>query len=53
MNTIGIVSAAIALVPAPKEQVWREGTCACAAAAGAFYAWKTLKQLKVGGAPLK
>ena len=29
MNTIGIAAAAaIALVPAPKEQVWREGTCA-------------------------
>ena len=30
MNAIGIVAAAIALVPAPKEQVWREGTCAFA-----------------------
>ena len=29
MNAIGIAAAAaIALVPAPKEQVWREGTCA-------------------------
>ncbi len=30
MNAIGIVAAAIALVPAPKEQVWRDGTCAYA-----------------------
>ena len=26
MNAIGIVAVAIALVPVPKEQVWREGT---------------------------
>ena len=32
MNTIGMAAVVIALVPAPKEQVWREGTCAFAEA---------------------
>ena len=32
MNLLGVVAAALALVPAPKEQVWREGTCAFAEA---------------------
>ena len=27
-NILGIAAMALALVPAPKEQVWREGTCA-------------------------
>jgi len=27
MNLLGIAIAAIALVPAPREQVWRDGTC--------------------------
>ena len=35
MNAIGIVAAAIALVPAPEEQVRREGTCAYVEAGGA------------------
>ena len=30
MDIFGIVAAAIALVPAPREQAWREGTCAFA-----------------------
>ena len=27
MNALGLLVAAVALVPAPREQVWREGTC--------------------------
>ncbi len=27
MNLFGIAAAAVALVPAPREQVWRDGTC--------------------------
>ena len=84
MQMLGMLAVALALVPAPKEQVWREGTCAYVEAdvryvrdatlppegyrleittggvtvtsaddAGAFYARKTLKQLKAGGAPLE
>ena len=76
-NILGIAATALALVPAPKEQVWREGTCAYVEAdvryvrdaalppegyrldittggvtvasaddAGAFYARKTLGQLR-------
>ena len=30
MHVLGIALAAIALVPAPKELTWREGTCSCA-----------------------
>ena len=30
MNVIGIMIATVALVPAPREQVWREGACAFA-----------------------
>ena len=27
MHTIGLLAATVALVPAPREQVWRAGTC--------------------------
>ncbi|MBR1588579.1 MAG: beta-N-acetylhexosaminidase [Kiritimatiellae bacterium] len=86
-NILGIAATALALVPAPKEQVWREGICAYVEAdvryvrdaalppegyrldittggvtvasaddAGAFYARKTLGQLRAfsaagGGTP--
>ena len=29
-NILGIAATALALVPAPREQVWRDGTCAFA-----------------------
>ncbi len=34
-NILGIVATALALVPAPKEQVWREETCSYVEAGGA------------------
>ena len=30
MHMLGMLAVTVALVPAPKEQVWRDGTCAVA-----------------------
>ena len=32
MHMLGMLAVTVALVPAPKEQVWRDGTCAVAEA---------------------